>query len=52
MQMLECRNIRIKKIEELKNNQIGDITLAVIQIGDFIENQIYLNSKKKLALKL
>lgn len=52
MQMLECRNIRIKKIEELKNNQIGDITLAVIQIGDFIENQIYLNSKKKLASKL
>lgn len=52
MQILECKNIKKQMISKLKEEQENNITLAIIKIGNFLENDIYLKSKKKLALEL
>lgn len=52
MQILECRSIRKKEILKLKSAVSKSVTLVVIQIGAFKENDVYLESKKKLALEL
>lgn len=53
MQLLECK--KIKEIELLNLKKLipdKNIKLVIIQIGDYPENEIYLNSKKKLAALL
>lgn len=52
MQILECKYIKEKEILKLKELVKQNLTLAVIQIGNFKENNLYLRSKKKLALEL
>lgn len=52
MKILECKHIREKWLNYLKNNISQEMTLAVIQIGKFSENDIYLKSKIKLAKEL
>ena len=52
MQILECKSIREQEIIKLKQNLTEKITLVVIQIGEFKENDLYLKNKKKLALEL
>lgn len=52
MQILECRSIKEKELIKLKQNIKTKLSLAVIQIGEFKENALYLKSKKKLALDL
>lgn len=52
MQILECKNIREKELLKLKQSINSKLTLAVIQIGYFQENDIYLRSKRKLAQNL
>ena len=52
MKILECRSIKEKEKLKLKQKIKNKLTLAVIQIGDFKENTIYFNSKKKLAMEL
>ena len=52
MQILECKYIKEKEIIKLKKLIKHDLTLAVIQIGNFKENNLYLRSKKKLAQEL
>ena len=51
MQLLECKKIKEIELSNLKKlipNK--NIKLVIIQIGDYPENKIYLNSKKKLAM--
>ena len=53
MQLLECKKIKEIELSNLKKlipNK--NIKLVIIQIGDYPENKIYLNSKKKLATLL
>ena len=52
MQILECKSIRGMMIDKLKTEIDRRLALAIIQIGDFPENTVYLKSKKKLALEL
>lgn len=52
MQILECRNIKERELSRLKYEVDKKLSLAVIQIGTFLENRIYLRSKKKLAQEL
>lgn len=52
MQILECKYIKEKEIIKLKKLIKHDLTLAVIQIGNFKENNLYLRNKKKLAQEL
>ena len=52
MKILECRTIREQELLKLKKNMHKKTTLAVIQIGFFKENEIYLKAKRKLALEL
>lgn len=49
MKILECKCIKEKELLILKEKIKKKMTLAVIQIGNFEENKIYLRSKKKLA---
>ena len=50
--LLECRKIKEKMLEDLKVNIKENLTLAIIQIGDFASNEVYLRSKRKLATLL
>ena len=50
--LLECRKIKEKMLEDLKVNITENLTLAIIQIGDFASNEVYLRSKRKLATLL
>lgn len=52
MQILECKYIKEKEILKLKELVKQNLTLAVIQIGNFKENDLYLRSKKRLAQEL
>lgn len=52
MNILECKTIKEKEIIKLRQNLKGKLSLAVIQIGDFEENEVYLKNKKKIALEL
>lgn len=52
MQILECKGIREKEIELLKQNINEKLTLVIIQIGNFKENNLYLRNKKKLSNEL
>lgn len=52
MEVLECSNIKKYELINLKNNITNKLTLAIIQIGSFKENEVYLRSKRKLALEL
>lgn len=52
MNILECKSIKEKEIIKLKQNIKEKLTLAVIQIGNFKENEVYLRNKKKIALEL
>lgn len=52
MKILECKSIKEKEILKLKQTIKNKITLAVIQIGSFKENNIYLKNKIKLANEL
>ena len=52
MKILECKSIKEKEINLLKQNIKEKLNLVVIQIGEFKENSIYLKSKKELALEL
>lgn len=50
MQLLTCKKIKEYELEKLKKITIDkDLKLVIIKIGDFPENVVYLNSKKKLA---
>lgn len=49
MKILECKPIKEKELLMLKEKIKEKKTLAVIKIGNFKENEIYLRSKKKLA---
>jgi len=51
MKVLDCCVIREKELLCLKSKINKKFMLAVIQIGEFKENDIYLRSKKKLALE-
>ena len=50
--LLECRKIKEKMLEDLKVNIKENLTLEIIQIGDFASNEVYLRSKRKLATLL
>lgn len=50
--LLECRKMKEKMLEDLKVNIKENLTLAIIQIGDFTSNEVYLRSKRKLATLL
>lgn len=52
MKVLECKSIKEKEIIKLKQTIKEKLTLVVIQIGEFKENDIYLKNKRKLALEL
>lgn len=52
MNILECKNIKENEIIKLKQCIKEKLSLAVIQIGDFKENEVYLRNKKNLALEL
>lgn len=52
MRVLECKSIRQELLVNLKEKIDSKLTLVVIQIGDFKENEIYLRNKKNLALEL
>lgn len=52
MRLLECRSIREKELIKLKDSINTKLTLVVIQIGEYKENEIYLKSKRKLAYEL
>lgn len=49
MQILECRSIREQEIARLKSLSLKSLTLAVIQIGEFEENTLYLRNKKRIS---
>lgn len=52
MKILECKSIKEKEILKLRHVINSKITLAIIQIGSFEENDIYLKNKIKLATEL
>lgn len=52
MNILECKSIKEKEIIKLKQEIKEKLTLVVIQIGDFEENELYLKNKKKIAVEL
>lgn len=52
MEILNCKEIRQQEIINLKKKLTIPLSLAVIQIGDFKENNLYLRSKQKLANEL
>ena len=52
MKILECSSIRDQELIKLKQNIKENLTLAIIQIGHFEENDLYLRSKRKLAQEL
>lgn len=52
MRVLECRSIREQEITRLKSLSFTNLTLAVIQIGEFEENNLYLRNKKRISEEL
>lgn len=52
MEVLDCRKIKENELLKLKNYISDKYTLVIIQIGKFIENEIYLKSKRKLLNEL
>lgn len=47
--LLECRKMKEKMLQELKIKIKGNLTIAIIQIGNFDSNEVYLRSKRKIA---
>ncbi len=52
MKVLECKSIREKEVQRLREEDISSLTLAIIQIGKYKENELYLKAKEKLAYEL
>jgi len=52
MKILECKYIKEQEIIKLKQTIKDKLTLVIIQIGDFKENEIYLKNKKRIATEL
>ena len=52
MPVLDCRGIREQEILRLEKEISDSLVLAIIQIGSFQENELYLRNKKKLAERL
>lgn len=46
MNILECKSIKEKEVINLKQSIKEKLTLVIIQIGDFKENELYLRNKK------
>lgn len=52
MQILECKSIKNQEMTRLKTLPLQALTLAVVQIGEFEENTLYLRNKKRISEEL
>jgi len=52
IKVLDCKKIKEEELMRLKKELPPSLTLAVIQIGTFEENEVYLKNKQKLASQL